>query len=196
MKTLLQATAALLLVLTAASAAHADTDTDTDKAVQKTIKSLIGAIRYSKDDVAAQQVAFGPMAKALMADDWAKLSSAEQTELTRGIEKLIRTISFPKGRDLFKYLDAMLYDTARVEGDKARAKSTVVIHRDLKKTEVVIEWVLIKDGGGWKVLDTVMMGESTLDGLREDQMKPLLAKGGTQAVLAAVRERVAEVEKK
>jgi phospholipid transport system substrate-binding protein len=187
---------ALVLSLLFVTPTVARADAELDKAVQKTLKSLVGAIRYGKDDMAAKQVAFSGMAKGLLAEDWAKLSPAEQTELVSGLETLIRSISFPKGRDMFQYLDAVLYDPARVEGDTARVKSTVVVHRDVKKAEIGIDWVLVKDGGTWKVLDTVMMGESTLTGLREGQVKPLIQQGGTAALMKAMRDKVAEVKKK
>ena len=68
---------------------------------------------------------------------------------------------------MFKYLDALLFDPARIEGTQAYVRSTVVIHRDLKKSEIVIEWVLVREGDAWKVLDTVMVGESTFEGVSE-----------------------------
>ncbi len=185
---------ACCLVLSAAPRL-ARADAETDKAVQKTLNTLINGIRYGKDDLAARQLAFGAMARGLLADDWAKLSPAEQTEVAKGLETVIRAISFAKGRDMFKYLDALLFEPSRVNGNEARAKSTIVVHRDLKKAEVIIDWVLVKDGAGWKVLDTVMLGESTMQSLRDDQVKPLLAKGGTAAVLKALRDKVAEVKK-
>ena len=170
-------------------------DSETDQAVQKTLKTLVGSIRYGKDDTAAKQLAFTAMGKELLADDWSNLTPAEQSEVGHGLETVIRAASFAKGRDMFKYLDALLFEPARVSGDRAQVKSTIVVHRELKKTEVIIDWVLIKDGGSWKVLDTVMLGESTLKGLRDDQVVPLLKQGGTAAVLKALRDKVATVQK-
>src|SRR5689334_448492 len=132
-----------------------------DAAVQKVLKALINAIRYNKDDLAAKQLAFGPMSKALMDDTWASMSEAERKEFTTDLEGLIRGISFAKGREMFQYLDAVLYDPVKMKGDQAECKSTVVIHRDLKKTEIPITWVLVQDGGAWKVVDTISLGEST-----------------------------------
>ncbi len=185
--------ACFLLLLHAPRLARADADTD--KAVQKTLHTLITGIRYGKDDLAAKQLAFGAMAQGLLAGDWSKLSPAEQTEVVAGLETVIRAVSFARGRDMFKYLDALLFEPSRVEGNKARAKSTLVVHRDLKKAEVIIDWVLVRDGSGWKVLDTVMLGESTMQALRDEQVQPLLNKGGTPAVLKALRDKVAEVKK-
>lgn len=174
-------------------AAHADAAAD--KATQKTIKSLVGAIRYGKDDLAAKQIAFGAMSKGLMAATWTKITPAQQAEFQKNLEGLIRGLSFPQGKDMFQYLDAMLYDSARVEGAEAKVKSTVVVHRDLKKTEIIIDWVLVQEGGAWKVVDTVMLGESTLTGLRDEQVQPLVKEGGIDTVLQAMRQKLAEIKK-
>jgi phospholipid transport system substrate-binding protein len=173
----------------------AQAQTDTDVAVQKTLKTLVNSIRYGKDDLAAKQLAFGAMAKGLLTDDWGKFSAAEQAELASGLESVIRALSFRKGKEMFKYLDALLFDSAKVSGDKARVRSTIVVHRDLKKAEVIIEWVLVNEGGAWKVLDTVMLGESTMASLRDDQVKPLFKQGGAPAVMKAIRDKVAETKK-
>ena len=167
-----------------------------DAALQKVLKTLVNSIRYGKDDTAAKQVAFGPMAGALLGDKWKDASEAERKELTAGIETLIRNLSFPRGREMFEHLDAILYDPAKIEGDTAKVKSTVVVHRNYKKTEIGIEWVLVKDGGAWKVVDTVMLGESTTTGIREEQVEPLLKEGGIPAVLTAMRDKIAETKKK
>lgn len=166
-----------------------------DKAVQKVIKALITSIRYNKDDLAAKQLAFAPMSKLLMDDAWATMKEPERQEFAANLEALIRGLSFTKGREMFQYLDAVLYDPVKVQGDKAHCKSTVVIHRDLKKTEIPIEWVLVKDGGQWKVVDTVSLGESTTQGIREEQIKPLVKEGGVAGVLAAMRKKMGELKK-
>ncbi len=195
MNTITTRTFALALAFAFTFPLVARADASTDKAVQKTLKTLVGAIRYGKDDLAAKQLALAEMGNELLTDNWDKLSSKEQTEFKKNLEGLLRAISFPRGREMFQYLDAMLYDPARIEGKRAKVKSTIVVHRNLKKAEIVIDWVLVNDGG-WKVVDTVMLGESTLAGLRDEQVKPLLQKGGTQAVLTAMRDKLAEVKKK
>ncbi len=173
----------------------AQAQSETDAAVQKTLKTLVNSIRYGKDDLAAKQLAFGAMARGLLTDDWGKFSPAEQAELTSGLETVIRAASFKKGRDMFQYLDALLFDAAKVTGDKAKVRSTIVVHRELKKAEIIIEWVLVNEGGAWKVLDTVMLGESTMASLRDEQVKPLFKQGGVAAVMKAMRDKVAETKK-
>ncbi|MEE8410052.1 MAG: ABC transporter substrate-binding protein [Myxococcota bacterium] len=167
------------------------------KQVQKPLKTLIAAIRYGKYDLAAKQLDVREMVERIMADDWAKLSDDQKKELVSGFDRILRSTSFKRGKELFKHLDAVLYDKPRDgENGGALCKSTIVIHRNYKKTEFVIDWVLKKDGGVFKVYDIIMLGESTLEGIREDQIDPLIEEGGTAAVLAAMRDKVKEVESK
>jgi phospholipid transport system substrate-binding protein len=165
-----------------------------DKDIQKVVKTVITAVQYGKDDLAAKQVAFTPMVTTLMEPEWKTLADADKKELATGIEKIVRGISFPKGRELFAHLDAVLYDKVKVDGDKARVKTTVVVHRNYKKTEVVIDFILIEEAGAWKILDTIMLGQSTLEGIRVDQIEPLLKEGGVPAVMKALRDKVAELK--
>jgi len=185
---------ALILFCSFVSAvpAHA---ADQDEAVQKTIKTLINAIRYNKDDIAAKQLAFQPMAKALMAESWTTMSETERKEFVTNLEGLIRGISFTKGREMFQYLDGLLYDPVKVEKDRAQCKATIVVHRDLKKTEIPVVWVLAKEAGNWKVIDTVSLGESTTAAIRSEQIQPLMREGGVPAVLAAMRKKLGELKK-
>lgn len=164
-----------------------------DQEIQKVIKTVVNAIRFNKDDVAAKQVAFRPMAEAIMDDAWKELDDAQKKEIVAGVETLIRRISFAKGREMFQHLDAILYNPIEVKGPKVNCRATVVVHRNYKKTEIVIDFVLVQDEGAWRIMDTVMAGESTTMGIHEDQVEPLLEKGGIPAVLKALREKIAEV---
>lgn len=174
----------------AVSPAHAK---PSDKDIQKVIKTLVTAIRYDKDDLAAKQIAWEPMAKAIMDDNWKDLNADQQKEVIKGVETLIRRISFVKGRDMFKHLDTIIYSPVTMKGKEAIARATVVVHRNYKKTEVVIDFVLVEDGGAWKIKDTIMAGESTAAAIHEDQVEVLMDKGGVPALMKALREKVAEV---
>lgn len=165
------------------------------KQVQKPLKTIITAIRYGKFDLAAKQLDIGEMVERLMADKWAQMSDEDKKVMVSGFDRILRSTSFKKGQELFKHLDAVLYDKPRDgENGDALCKSTVVIHRNYKKTEMIIDWVLKKDGNAFKIYDIIMLGESTLEAIREDQIEPLLEEGGTAAVLKAMRDKVKEVE--
>ncbi|MBC7794558.1 MAG: ABC transporter substrate-binding protein [Clostridia bacterium] len=201
MKTFIFAAVAALTLWSTAAGAEVPAAAE----AQKPIKTLINSIRYTKDDLATKQVAYDVMVEKLLGDAWKTASDADKKEITANMEQLIRCISFPAGRDIFKYLDNVLYDAPRVDGEATKVKSTVVIHRELKKSEIVIDWVVTRSpsqpsskpgSSTWKVLDTVIQGESTLAGIRDDQVKPLLKEGGLPAVKKAMNDKIGEACKK
>lgn len=164
-----------------------------DKQFQKPIKMLIGAIRYGKDDLALKMLNIDKMSAEVNKNHWGKMSPAEQKEFTAGLGTLIKKLSFPKAREIFKHLDAVLYGKAEVKGKTATIKTTIVIHRAYKKTELVISWTLVKDKG-WKVLDTKTVGESTLKGIREAQVDPLVKEGQVALLMKTLRDKLASVK--
>ena len=186
---------AATFALVAPVRADEESMTDAQREVVKPIKLLINAIRYSKDDLASATLAHEDMAKDLLRDSWAKLSDAEKKEFVDGLALLFRRLSFPKAREIFEHLDAIVYEPPKVEGERARVKSTVVIHRDSKKEEISIEYVLIRRGEKWQIFDVVSEGEGTLEGIRTDQVEPLIEDGGTKLLMEKLRAKVAEVEK-
>jgi len=163
---------------------------------QKPIKTLINSIRYGKFDLAAKQLAFAEMTKRMLDIDASKFSDAEHKEFAQSVETIIRADSFSKSKDKFQYLDNVLYEAPRDKGTDVLCKSTIVIHHELKKTELVVDWVLIKDAGAYKIVDMIVLGDSTIAGVREDQVQPMLKEGGPAKVMAVLREKVAELAKK
>ena len=177
------------LILQPAASQAADNDVN-DRAVQKPIKTLVGAIRYGKDDLAAQQLDFVAMGSALLGDAAQKLSVPQREEFQRLLTALLRKMSFPKGRELFKYLDAVVYSPATLQDAQMHCKSTIVVHRDMKKQELVIEWVVHKQGNVLQVVDMMTGGQSTLAAMRNEQVMPLMAQGGVDALLKAMQAKL------
>jgi phospholipid transport system substrate-binding protein len=186
LRSLHTALASLTLALTLGIAAGAT-------AGKPSIKTVVNAIKYEKDDLAAQQVAFGPMTERIMGSAWKDVGDSDRKELIAGVETLIRKISFRRGREQFKYLDAILYKPVRTEGDEIRCLATVVIHHELRKTEMPIDFVFAQEASSWKIVDVVMSGESTTSGIHQEQIQPLLKEGGVPAVMKALRGKLAEV---
>ena len=163
-------------------------------AAQKSVRALINAIRYNKDESAAKRLNFDGMAKLLLADGYAQASAAQRQDFVASLGKLVTGTSFPKGRDLFGYLDALLFGTATPVGDAMHLKSVVVVHRNLKKVELPIEWVLTRTSGQWQVVDIVSMNESTAAAIREQEVLPLYKEGGLPKVLTAMHERIEQLQ--
>lgn len=180
------------LLLGAAATAHASSE---DTKLRKAVKVLVNAIRYKKDDLAAKQLDFTAMTEGLLEDQWAGLSDGDKKYFSDGMEKLIRKISFTAGRDSFQYLDAITYKKGTVKGDVAELPSAIVIDHPVKgRSELKITWVFKQSGSSWRIYDTVILGESTMEGIREDQIEVLLEDGGIEAIKKAMNEKLAELK--
>lgn len=165
-----------------------------EKDTQKPVKVLINAIRYKKDDLARKQIDFDAMTKGILQDVWGKLSDADKKFFTDGLTKIISTVSFKAGRDSFQHLDAITYGAPKVKGDVAQLPSNIVIDHPIKgRQELKITWVLKKGSAKWRVFDTIILGESTVDGVREDQVELLLEEGGIPRVKKAMKDKLAEI---
>lgn len=181
------------LLFCGATTTEAHAATLDDAAVQKTLKTLVNAIRYSKNDLALKQLDLDGMGQKLMGEAWAQMDEPQRKTFIKDLGRMLSGLSFSRGREIFQYLDAVLYAPSTASGSEVRCKSTVVIHRDLKKKEMPIEWVLHQEGASYKVVDTIFLGESTAEGVREEQVAPLLKDGGVAAVLKALSVQVGKL---
>jgi phospholipid transport system substrate-binding protein len=189
--------ACLTAVLTIASPALAN------EAVLKPVKLVVGAVRQSKDTVALKQMAAQEQGKFLLGEQWDKGTDAQRKEFTQLFQSLFAKIAFPKIRENFKNLDSITYSDAKADGEKAEASSLILINHPLKKQELKLKYQLAKDGGGWKVVDVKVLGDSMLTGIRDDQIRPIMAQGvkdgakdgGWEHLLKLMRDKVKEVSK-
>ena len=162
------------------------------KQYQKPVKMLIGAIRYKKDGLALKMLALDEMTHQLCIHHWGKMNADQRKEFSQNLGVLLRKISFPKARDLFKHIDAILYDPPKVKGKQVDLRTTIVVHRSYKKKELVLTWTLFKGKKGWMILDVTTAKQSTIEGLREEQIDPLVKDGGVALLLKKMREKMAE----
>lgn len=160
---------------------------------QKSVRALINAIRYNKDAVAAKHLNFDGMARLLLLTEYDKATPKDRAAFVSALGTLVTRTSFPKGREMFHYLDALLFESATQAGDKVQVGSVVVVHRNLKKVELPITWVLTRTDNLWQVVDIISMNESTAHGIREEEVLPLLQEGGLPKVLSAMQDRLAQL---
>src|SRR5882757_2596469 len=119
----------------------------------KPIKTVVGAIRQSKDSLALNQFADEDQGRFLLRDYWDRGTDAQRKEFTQLFHTLFANIAFPRIRDTFNNLDTILYDTPRVEGSSAQVDSIIMINHPLKKQEMKLRYTLNKQRGNWKVVD-------------------------------------------
>ncbi|MFL5357623.1 ABC transporter substrate-binding protein [Archangium sp.] len=164
--------------------------------IAKPVKTVVQSVRYSKDDLALKQLANEAQGRFLLGDEWDKGTDAQRKEFTRLFNSLFSKIAFPKVRENFKNLASITYEDPAIEGEKAQVKSTVVIEHPLKKQEMKLQYSVVKEQGTWKVLDVSVLGDSMLTGIRDDQIRPIMAQGGWDNLLKLMRAKEAEINGK
>jgi phospholipid transport system substrate-binding protein len=180
---------ALLAALTFAGPALAN------EAVVKPLKTVVGSVRYGKDLAALKHFAAEEQGRLLLGEEWGKATEAQRKEFSELFGVLFAKLAFPKVRQNFEHLETVLYDAPKVEGDKAEVGSTIVILHPMKKQELRLRYQLVKDKAAWKVVDVTVLGDSMLKGIRDDQIKPIMAEGGWDNLLTLMRAKVKELEK-
>ena len=184
------------LIPAAGASAQAKVSKKEAKKLQKPIKVLINAVRYKKDDLGLKQLALDEMSRQLCIKHWAKITAAQKKEFSANLGTLLKLVSFRKSRDLFKHIDAILFDSPRLEkGGKASIRNTIVVHRAYKKKEIQITWILVKQKKKWRILDLQTIGKTTITRLRSEQIEPLIKEGGIKLVLKKMREMMAKAKK-
>ncbi len=164
--------------------------------ILKTVKIVFKAVQKKKYDLASRQLDYEGMGETVMRHHWKKMSQSDKAEMIKGIEVLNRKNSFPNGTDMFKHLSTILYGKPRIKKNTGWCKTTVVVYQNYKKKEIVIDFKLNKRKDKWRVVDIYMIGEGVIDGIYEDDVKVLIKEGGIPAVMKALRETVAEANKK
>ncbi|HYX91982.1 MAG TPA: ABC transporter substrate-binding protein [Myxococcaceae bacterium] len=161
--------------------------------VVKPLKTVIGSVRYGKDKAALQQFAADEQGRMLLGSAWDTAKPEQKKEFLELFHSLFAKIAFPKIRQNFEHLGTVLYDEPKVDGDKAQVASTLVIDHPLKKQEMKVKYKLVKDGSAWKVVDVSVLGDSMLEGIRDEQVKPILKEGGIDLLLQRMRQKNKEL---
>lgn len=162
--------------------------------VVRPLKLVVGSVRYGRDKAALKYFDGEAQGKLLLGPSWEKATAAQRTEFVQLFETLFAKMAFPKVRTNFEHLESILYDAPKVEGNQATVGSTILILHPLKKQELKVEYQLVKEKDGWKVVDVSVLGDSTLKGIRDEQVKPLVEEGGIDGLLAAMRAKAKELE--
>jgi len=170
---------------TAALAAHDE--------VVKPLKTVVGSVRYGKDLAALKLFAGDEQGKYLCGAEWEKGTADQRKEFTQLFQTLFGKIAFPKVRKNFENLDSITYEEPKVDADKAEVASTILINHPLKKQELKLKYTL-SNHGGWKVVDVAVLGDSMLQGIRDDQVQPILKEGGWPHLLDLMKQKAKELD--
>ena len=189
------AVALLLSVHAHAQQSPRDVVTGTSEAVIAVLKErgLSSAEKRRRiEDVVLKSVDFDTLSKLTMARNWAKLSAAQQEEFRREFRE---HLSATYGRRVDDYRN----ETVDVLGtrEESRGDQTVKtrINRGGGAADVLVDYRLRQTGGQWKIIDVVIEGVSLVANFRS-QFQDLMAHGGAEHLLAVLRQKTTEKEKK
>jgi len=144
------------------------------------------------EDIVLKSVDFDTLSKLTMARNWTMLSAAQQEEFRREFRE---HLSATYGRRIDDYRN----ETVDVLGtrEEARGDQTVKtrINRGGGTADVLVDYRLRQVGGQWKIIDVVIEGVSLVANFRS-QFQELMAHGGAEHLLAVLREKTGEEEKK
>ncbi|HYV45175.1 MAG TPA: ABC transporter substrate-binding protein [Myxococcaceae bacterium] len=184
---------AALAALMLAGAASAGEDAKNLPEV-KPLAAIIGNVRQERDVKALTYFAAEAQGKFLTGDYWSKATPDQQAQFTKGFQELFAKIAFPKVRKNFEHLGGVVYEAPETQGGKTTVASVVSIDHPVKKQELKLNYWVVQEKGQWKVVDVKVLGDSMLEGVRDDQVLPLLKEGGWDKLLKAMKDKLAEPE--
>lgn len=195
----LAALAAGALLAAATVVAAAETPSQVVTGTSEAVIAVLKEAKLSKaekrrriEDVVLRSVDFDTLAKLTMARNWVKLTPTQQEEFRREFR---RHLSATYGRRIDDYRN----ETVDVLGtrEESRGDQTVKtkINRGGGTADVLVDYRLRQTGGQWKIIDVVIEGVSLVANFRS-QFQELMAHGGADHLLAVLRDKTADEERK
>ena len=135
--------------------------------------------------IADSRFDYGEMAKRSLGGQWDKLKERERQEFVDLFTEFLTATYVEK---MHSYSgEEVTFLTERIEGDYAEVKSIMVG----KKTELPMDYRLIKKGDDWKTYDVLIDGISLVQNYR-GQFTAILRSSSYKHPLQMLREKIAQ----
>lgn len=164
-------------------------------AQEKSVKRMVKSVRYNRDVKALSLLAANDQGQRLLEASWKTASPGQKKLFTERFQALFAGLAFPKIRKNFEHLKSMVCSAPKAAGPYQDLPCNVVLLHALKKKEMKVTFRLA-DRKGWKVVDVKIMGDWMLIGIRDQQIRPLMKKGGWDHLLALMERRLAKIRVK
>lgn len=140
--------------------------------------------RSQIEQIAYQRFDFPTMCRLVLARNWQRFSKPQQAEFT---EEFKRYLAVNYGNRIERY------DQQKVEivGERKEPRGDVTIQSVVRGGEfegALVDYRLRESSGSWLVIDVIVEGISLVSNFR-DQFKEVLARGGPEELLKALREK-------
>jgi phospholipid transport system substrate-binding protein len=191
----------LLLVMLLSSSALAAKDGPGTAAVKKANATIAGLLKEKvapgspeEKKLAArvttsvrELIDVDELGKRALADHWAKITAAQQTEFLRLLRALIED-NYVKGlRANLEYQVAYIGEEARGDGSTL-VKTEITTKRRGRPLTIKIDYVLVSQGGSLRAFDVVTDGVGLVDNYRA-QFNKIIAKDGMDGLLAKMKKK-------
>jgi phospholipid transport system substrate-binding protein len=148
-------------------------------------KALSTEQKRSKiEQIAYQRFDFTTVARLVLARNWHRFSKTQQTQF---IEEFKRYLAVNYGNRVERY-DQQKVD---IVGERQEPRGDVTIQSVVRGGEfegATIDYRLRQNEGRWLVIDVIVEGISLVSNFR-DQFKEVLARGGPEELLEALRAK-------
>ncbi|MCK6555326.1 ABC transporter substrate-binding protein [Candidatus Binatia bacterium] len=141
--------------------------------------------RKQIEDIVYQQVDFETLSRLVLAQNWKRLSAAQQEEFMQEFRK---HLSVTYGRNIDSYKN----ERVQIVGgrEEARGDYTVLsrIVRGGGSQDIVVDYRLRQREGQWRIIDIIVEGVSLVSNFRS-QFQDIIAQGGPQRLIDLLREK-------
>jgi phospholipid transport system substrate-binding protein len=150
-------------------------------------KKLSREDRLSRlEDIARRRFDFVAMSRLVVASHWKRFSPEQQRELVGEFEAFL-------ARTYGERIDRYTNEKVEVVGEQAQGRYVKVLTKIVggEYGGAEVNYRLLEAGGAWRVVDVEVEGISLVLNYR-DQFKAVLARGGPEGLLEALRKKNAE----
>jgi phospholipid transport system substrate-binding protein len=129
--------------------------------------------------------AWEEMARRALATHWRERSPQERQEFVQLFRDLVERTYINRLEQASKEKQDILYTGERVEGSRAVVSTKVITTR---RTEVPLEYRLIKQNGGWQIYDVLIEGVSLINNYRS-QFHDMIRSSSYENLVQKLRSR-------
>ncbi len=138
-------------------------------------------------DTVNRTLAIDVLARQALGPAWSQLDAGQRSRLVELMTLMMEKIAYPRAVEFFSGLEVNFRGEGR--GDRGNVVRTAVTRAN--SGEVKIDYVLVRDGGRWRIVDIDLEGQSLSDRIGQ-QIQAILKQGSYDDLVERLEARLAE----
>jgi phospholipid transport system substrate-binding protein len=186
---------ALVLATSLATPAHAaESAQDFIQSRQSQVTQLVRQAPGAQRDkqvagVLDGMIDYDTLARRSLAAHWGDLSDAQHKEFTDILRNLVRRNYERNIKNILDYRVEYLGEEPGSEGVVVHSRASSSSNR--REEPISIDYQLMKEGGGWRVVDVVTEGSSLVNNYK-NQFHRVIQKDGYEALVRRMKDKLAK----